>query len=89
MIKKSTMAPVFGRVCTAHRLPIVLVLDLNSSGSETSVFMKLSVHLQQLSQHIIDVVAATCTQQPIGRAVSRASYSSEPRCHWLGLQSHK
>ena len=30
---------------------------------------------------------ATCTQEPIGRAVSRPSYESEPRYHWLGVQS--
>ena len=33
--------------------------------------------------------SATCTQEPIGRAVSRASHGSEPRCRWLSLQSRR
>jgi hypothetical protein len=49
------MTPASGQVCAAHRFPTALVLDLHSSGSETPIFMKLSAHLQQLSQHIIDV----------------------------------
>ena len=56
MIRQGTMTPVLGRVCAAHRLLRAQVLDLDSSGSETPMFMKLSAHLQQLSQHIIDVV---------------------------------
>ena len=50
------MAPVFGRKCATHRLPIALALDLDSSGSEKCMFMKISAHLQQLSQHVDDIV---------------------------------
>ena len=50
------MAPVFGRNCATHRLPIALVLDLESSGSEKCMFMMLSAHLQQLSQQVDDIV---------------------------------
>jgi hypothetical protein len=50
------MAPVFGRNCAAHHLEIALVLDLDRSGSEKCMFMMLSAHLQQLSQHVDDVV---------------------------------
>ena len=52
MIRQGTMTPVLGRVCAAHRLLRAQVLDLDSSGSETPMFMKLSDHLQQLTQHI-------------------------------------
>jgi hypothetical protein len=83
MIKKSTMAPIFGRVCAAHRLPTVLVLDLDSSGSEPPMLMKLSSHLQQLSQHIIDVVPQPAhNSQSVARSVERAIAASHATTRW-------
>ena len=82
------MAPVFGRNCAVHRLPIALVLDLDSSGSETTVFMKPSDDLQQLLQHIGDVVPQPAnTSQIKARSSEQAVCGSEPWYHWLGLQS--
>ena len=79
------MAPVLGLDCAAHHLPRAWVLHLDSRGSETTVFMKLSDDLQLLShQHDDDV-----PQQPNGRAVSRASCESKPRDQRQGLQSRK
>ena len=54
------MAPVLGLVCAAHHLTRAWALHLDSSGTnmgtKTTLFMKLRDDLQQLSQHIGDVV---------------------------------
>ena len=71
------MAPVFGRNCATHRLPIALVLDLDSSGSEKCMFMKLSAHLQQLSQHMEDIVPQPAHNSQIkAQSVERAVAAS-------------
>ena len=54
MIRWGSISWVCGRVCEAHSLPKVQVLDQDSSGSETPMFMKLSAPLQQLYRHIGD-----------------------------------
>ena len=77
------MAPVFGRNCAAHRLPISLVLDLDSSGSEQCMFMMLSAHLQQLSQHVDDVVPQPAHISQIkARSVERAMRASHGATRW-------
>ena len=78
------MTPVSGRVCAAHHLPTALVLDLDSSGSETPMFMMLSDHLLQLSQHIGDVVPQPAhTSQIKARSVERAAGVSQGTTGWL------
>ena len=77
------MAPVFGRNCAAHRLPIALVLDLESSGSEKCMFMMLSAHLQQLSQHVDNVVpqpehSSQFDARPVDRRAHHGA-GAEPR----------
>ena len=77
------MAPVFGRNCAAHRLPIALVLDLDSSSFEKCMFMMLSAHLQQLSQHWDDVVPQPAhTSQIKARSVERAVVVSHGATRW-------
>jgi hypothetical protein len=77
------MAPVFGRNCAAHRLPIALVLDLDSSGSEQCMFMMLSAHLQQLSLHVDDVVPQPAHISQIkARSVERAMRASHGTTGW-------
>ena len=78
------MTPVSGRVCAAHHLPTALVLDLDSSGSETPMFMMLSDHLLQLSQHIGDVVPQPAhTSQIKARSVERAVGASHSTTGWV------
>ena len=77
------MAPEFGRNYAAHHLLIALVLDLGSSGSEKCMFMKLSAHLQQLSQHVDDIVPQPVhTSQIKARSVERAMSASHGATRW-------
>jgi hypothetical protein len=73
MIRQGSMTTVIGRICAAYRLPTAQELVLDSSGSETPMFMKLPHHLQQLSHHIEDIVPQPAhNSQIIVRSVERA-----------------
>ena len=56
MSRQGLLASVSSQVCAAHRLPSASELDLDSSGHEPPVLMKLSHHLLWLSHHIGDDV---------------------------------
>ena len=77
------MTPVFGRVCAAHRLPTALVLDLDSSGSEAPMFMKLTDALQRLMQQVEDAVPQPEHKSQMGaRSVVQAMRASHGTAGW-------
>ena len=83
MIRQGIMAPVLWLACAAHHLPTAWVLHLDSSGSETTLFMKLRDDLQQLLQHIGNVVpqpAHIC--QSAARSAERAMAVSHGATCW-------
>ena len=83
MIRWGSISWICGRVCEAHSLPKVQVLDQDSSGSETPMFMKLSAPLQQLYRHIGDVVPQPAhTSQTGARSVERAMGASHRTTGW-------
>ena len=71
-----------------HHLPIAQERDLDGSGLETPMFMKLTDALQRLMQHVEDAVPQPEHKCQTGtRSVVQAMNESEPRDRWLGLQS--
>ena len=77
------MPPVYGRIFAAHHLPTAWELGLDCSGSTTPMFMKVSAHLQQLSQHIIDVVPQPAHKsQSVARSVERAMRAIHGTTRW-------
>ena len=83
MIREGTMTPVLGQVYAAHRLPTAQVLDQDSSGSDMCMFMKLFSDLQQLSQHIDDVIPQPAhNSQSSASSVERAMGASHGATGW-------
>ena len=74
---------VSSQVCAAHRLPSAPELDMDSSGHEPPVLMKLSHHLLWLSHHIGDDVPQPAHKSQSGaRSVERAVGASHGTTGW-------
>ena len=77
------MARVCRRICATHHLQIRWELEPDSRGSKRLMLMKLSAHLQQLSQHIGDIVPQPAhTSQSVVVSVERAMGASHGTNGW-------
>ena len=77
------MPSAMWRVCAAHRLLTARDLGLACCGLKTPGFLKLWLALQQLSQHIGDVVPQPEPKSQTGaRSVERAMRASHGTAGW-------
>lgn len=77
MIKWGSMTSMCARIYAAHHLPTARALGLDSCGSVTPMFMKLTDALQQLSHQIIDdVPQPELKSQMVEWSVERATGAS-------------
>ena len=78
------MASLIGRVCAAYRLQTAQELGLDSSGLKTPEYLKFSLALQQLSQHMSVVVPQPeQTSQSSASSIERAVGASHGGTRWV------
>ena len=77
------MAGVGGRICAAHRLPKAREQEPSSSGCSDAMYLMPRDDLQQLSQHIDDIVPQPeHTNQTGAQSVEQAMRASHGTAGW-------
>ena len=82
--REGFMTSVIRQVCAAHHLLVAWELDLDGSGFERRMLMKLRSDLEQLSRHIGDDVPQPAHKSQSGAvSVERAMGASHGTTGWV------
>ena len=93
--REGFMTSVIRQVCAAHHLLVAWELDLDGSGFERRMLMKLRSDLEQLSRHIGDDVpqpahksqsGAWSVKRAIGASHGTAGWTCKAACHAADLE---